>query len=83
MTDILLSGSRETIERNLLLLAVFVELIDVAEVGVVGLFQVGGDEEKDIAAGVEHTVRDVVTVRFLNGEVVDGRYITFLGQNSL
>ena len=83
MTDILLSGSRETIERNLLLLAVLVELVDVAKVGIVGLLQVGRDEEEDIAAGVEHTVRDVVAVRFLNGEVVDGRYITFLGLNSL
>ena len=83
MTDVLLSGCRETIERNLLFLTVFVKLVDVAEVGVVGLLQVGSDEEEDIAAGGEHAVREVVAVWFLNGEVVDGWHIAFLGLHGL
>ena len=82
--DGLASAGREAVKRNLLCLTVLVQLVDVAEVGVVGMFQMGRDEQESIAFVREHRVGDVFPVFCpLDGKIVDGRHVAFLGLHGL
>src|SRR3712207_7984118 len=55
-------------------------IFDITEVTVVGVLYMGGYQEERIALVVEYGVGDVLAVK-LNGEIVDGRNVTFFGLN--
>ena len=75
----LVSTGCETVETVSVLLGVFVDGIDFAEVTVVGTLQHGGDEQEGISVPGQYAVRQVVAGLLVgDGEVVDGRLVALL-----
>ena len=79
-----LAARREAIERHLLRLTVLVELVYVAEIGIIGTLEMGRDEQEGISLVVEYLLGDVVTGSIIgNGKVVDGRHVAFFHEFTL
>ena len=73
--DVLITRCRQTVEGNMLVDAILIELVDGAEVAIIGSAQVGGDEQEGISAAVEDAVGEVVACARLYREVVDWWHI--------
>ena len=58
---LVVAGS-EAVEGDVVLYGILVNLLYAAEVGLVGLFEVGCDEQEGVACIVEYLVGDVVAV---------------------
>ena len=84
MLDGILATRREAIERDSLRLTVLVELVYVAEIGIIGTLEMGRDEQEGISLVVEYLLGDVVTGSIVgNRKVVDGRHIAFFHEFTL
>ena len=77
MIDALLGAGCQTIERIAVVEAVFVDLVQCVELGVVGLFQMGRNEQKGISLTIQHILGDVFTfISELHKELGIGRVLT-------
>ena len=67
-----------------MVLGVFVNLVDIAEVGVICLLQYGRDQEEGITLVIQHLLRDVFSLSgILDAEVVDRGNVAFFRLNRL
>ena len=82
--DGFLRTCREAEKTVAMVVGIFVNLIDIAEVAVIGKFQMWRNQEEGVAFIVNHFLGDVFSrLGICYAEVVDGRYVTFFGLNRL
>lgn len=62
---------------------ILIDLVYLTEVTVVGILQVGRDEQESIAFSTECLFRKVFSLNGLDGEIVDGRHVAFLDEHIL
>ena len=78
----LVGAGREAIEGVLVLFGIFIYLVDVAEIGIVGMLQMGRYEQEGIAKIGKHLIGDVLIVQH-DGEIVNGRHVALFGLHGL
>ena len=83
-SDGLLRACRQAIEWYLLFLGIFIQLVNLTEIAVVCMFQMGRDQQEGISFLRQHLLCDVFPCLVqLDREVVDWRYISLLCLNGL
>ena len=79
-----LAGGRESDKRIAMFLTVFIDAVDGAEVGIVGLFQMRRHEQESISSATEDAVGDIFSpVKGLHHKIVYGRHIALFDGNGL
>ena len=82
--DGFLRTSRKAEKPVAMVVGIFVNLIDIAEVAVVGKFKMWRNQEEGVAFIVNYFLGDVFSRLGISyAEVVDWRYVTFFGLNRL
>ena len=82
--DGFLRTCREAEKTVVMVIGIFVNLINIAEVAVIGKFKMWRNQEEGIAFIVNHFLGNVFSRLGISyAEVVDWRYVTFFGLNRL
>mgnify|MGYP006877993708 FL=1 len=80
----LVLACRQGDEAVVVVLRVFVDAVDLAEIGGVGQFEVGGHEDESVALVGQHLLREVIVgCGICDGEIVDGGLVALLHLHGL
>ena len=77
MLDSFFTTCREAEERVVVLQGILVNLVNLSEVAVIGIFQMGRYEQEGVSFSAEHFFSEIFPLGRLDGEIVDGRHVAF------